>query len=184
MVCSLSLFDVWCDNGLVCLHMHGNKGMGECGTSWMFHDLRANVWMFGTLSVPKQFKMNAHVKIGDHLSSYCENITRRAKQKAGCRRRSSSRRDKAQTARLSIHNVTTNSPLTLWSIEKSKTHNFHTTKARSTLNLKKQLLIYSHGGQSGDAGGLSMQKVLAQKRRVGQQKTNSSTFATTQCDVI
>lgn len=31
--CFLSLFDVWCDNELVCFHMHGTRGMAESGTS-------------------------------------------------------------------------------------------------------------------------------------------------------
>lgn len=76
--------------------------------------------LFGPLQVPEQFKTNAHKKIAGCPSSYCENATRREKQKAGCRRGSSSRCDKAQTAWLSIHNVTANAPLMLQSTEHSR----------------------------------------------------------------
>lgn len=113
IACFLSLFEVWCDNELVCLHTHGTKGMAESGTSWMFHDLRANVWMLGTPREPQHFGTYAHRKIGGRLSSYYENITRRAKQEGGHWRGSSSQCDRAQTAWLSIHSVTTITPLML-----------------------------------------------------------------------
>lgn len=62
-------FDVWCDNGLICLCMHSTWGPGDLGLHECVHDLRANVWMFGGLVVVVaggggggQFKMNAHRK--------------------------------------------------------------------------------------------------------------------------
>lgn len=146
--CFLSPFDVWCDNELVCLHMHGTQGTEESGTSWMFHDLRANVWMFGTPQVPKQFKMNAHKKIADRLSSYCGNITRRAKQKAGCWRHSSFQ------AWLPTHNVTTNTSLMLQSTEHS-TQNFLTGATfRATLALKEEdPKCWGSGGLNAEGSG-------------------------------
>lgn len=84
-----------------------------------------------------------------------KNITRRAKQKVGRWRRSSSQRDKAQAAWLSIHNATTISPLMLQNTEQSRDK---TSKA--CLNrLRKKAAPYSFKwGDSGDAVGVPMQK--------------------------
>lgn len=143
-------------NLFVCTHI-GTEGMAESGTSWMFHDLRANVWMlWDTIGCPEQFKMNTHRKIGDHFSSYCENITRRAKQKAGCWRGSSSQCDKTQTVWLSTHNGTTNTPLMLRSTE----HSRHTTSTLRPRSHPLKPFIWMRPVNTDDAVGLPMQKAL------------------------
>lgn len=151
IACFLSLFEVWCDNELVCLHTHGTRGMAESGTSWMFHGLRANVWMFGTRQEPERFEMYVHKKIGDRLSSYYENITRRAKLEGGYWRGSSSQCDKAQTAWLSIHSVTTITPLML---HQGHVQTDFTLFGKNTASLSISMWQYSW---------VQVQKTLSQK---------------------
>lgn len=122
--------------------------------------------MFGCLGhhrLPEEFKMNAHRKIGDHFSSYCENITRRAKAEG--------RVLKGQQLPMwqNTDSLTFNS---LWNTKHSpdaakyRTSKIHNVHSKATFT--SSLALHLRPVEAGDAVGLPMQRAQPEKLNLAQ----------------